>query len=89
MQALTDALRAADLKWISGYVSIKESHQSSIVVYRRMAPQIALPCYLVDTNVQNGALRVLRGSHRKSTPIHAVLPEAPGNPAEDLKRSRQ
>jgi hypothetical protein len=26
MQALTDALRAADLKWISGYVSIKEPH---------------------------------------------------------------
>ena len=55
------------------------------LTYRRMAPQIAVLCYLADTNAQNGALRVLRGSHLKSAPIHAVLPEAHGHSAEGLE----
>lgn len=96
VQALTAVLRADDLRWISGYVSIKEPHSPPLwwhqdwwcwdhpVSYRRMAPQIAVLCYLADANAQNGALRVLRGSHLKSTPIHAVLPEAHGHSAEGL-----
>jgi Phytanoyl-CoA dioxygenase (PhyH) len=97
VQALTDVLRADDLKWISGYVSIKEPHSPPLwwhqdwwcwdhpLSYRRVAPQIAVLCYLADTNAQNGALRVLRGSHLKSAPIHAVLPEAHGHTAEGLE----
>jgi Phytanoyl-CoA dioxygenase (PhyH) len=96
MQALTDALRADDLKWISGYVSIKEAHSPPLwwhqdwwcwdhpLSYRRMAPQVAVLCYLADTTAENGALRVLPGSHHKSTSIHAVLPEAHGVNAEEL-----
>ncbi|MBZ5705629.1 MAG: phytanoyl-CoA dioxygenase family protein [Acidobacteriia bacterium] len=97
VQILSDALRADDLKWISGYVSIKEAHSPALwwhqdwwcwdhpVSYRRAAPQVALLCYLTDTSVYNGALRILPGSHLKSAPIHAALPEAHGHTAEDLE----
>lgn len=98
--ARIDAIRAAteaqDLRWISGYVSIKEPrtpplwwHQdwwcwSHQVTFRRAAPQVALLLYLTDTNPSNGALRVLPGSHRRSGPLHALLPEAHGSHAEQL-----
>ncbi|MGB6678763.1 MAG: phytanoyl-CoA dioxygenase family protein [Terriglobales bacterium] len=97
VQGLTDVLRADDLKWISGYVSTKEPHSPPLWwhqdwwcwdhprSYRRSAPQIAVLCYLADTTEQNGALRVLRGSHLKSTPIHTVLPEAHGQGADGLE----
>jgi hypothetical protein len=97
VQGLTDVLRADDLKWISGYVSVKEPHSPPLwwhqdwwcwdhpLSYRRIAPQIAVLCYLADTTEQNGALRVLRGSHLKSTPIHAILPEAHGHGADGLE----
>ena len=97
VQALTDVLRANDLKWISGYVSVKAPHSPPLwwhqdwwcwdhpLSYRRTAPQVAVLCYLADTNVHNGALRVLPGSHLKSNPIHAVLPEAHGHGAEGLE----
>jgi ectoine hydroxylase-related dioxygenase (phytanoyl-CoA dioxygenase family) len=96
LQVLSEVLRADDLKWISGYVSIKEAHSPPLwwhqdwwcwdhsVSYRRAAPQVALLCYLTDTTLHNGALRILPGSHLKSAPIHAVLPEAHGHTAEDL-----
>ncbi len=96
MQTLTNALRADDLKWISGYVSVKESHSPPLwwhqdwwcwdhpATYQPTASQVALLCYLADTTAENGALRVLPGSHMKSTPIHAVLPEAHGAAAEEL-----
>jgi ectoine hydroxylase-related dioxygenase (phytanoyl-CoA dioxygenase family) len=97
VQALKDVLCADDLKWISGYVSVKEPHSPPLwwhqdwwcwdhpLSYRRMAPQVAVLCYLADTNAKNGALRVLPGSHLKSAPIHAVLPEAHGHSAEGLE----
>src|SRR5215469_2351791 len=97
MQALTDALGADDLRWISGYISVKEPHSPPLwwhqdwwcwdhpLSYRRAAAQIALLCYLADTSAENGALRVLPGSHLKSSPIHAVLPEAHGHSAEGLE----
>ena len=97
VRALTDVLRADDLKWISGYVSVKEPNSPPLwwhqdwwcwdhpVSYRQTAPQIAVLCYLTDTNAQNGALRILPASHRKSAPIHTVLPEAHGHTAEELE----
>jgi hypothetical protein len=96
LQLLSDSVGAEDLKWISGYVSIKEAHSPALwwhqdwwcwdhaVSYRRTAPQIATLCYLTDTTTHNGALRVLPGSHIKSAPIHAVLPEAHGQAAESV-----
>jgi ectoine hydroxylase-related dioxygenase (phytanoyl-CoA dioxygenase family) len=96
VQVLIDALHAYDLKWISGYVSVKEPHSPPLwwhqdwwcwdhpATYRPAALQIALLCYLADTTAENGALRVLPGSHLKSRPIHAVLPEADGVTAEQL-----
>jgi ectoine hydroxylase-related dioxygenase (phytanoyl-CoA dioxygenase family) len=41
-------------------------------------------CYLADTNAHNGGLRVLPGSHLRSAPIHASLPEAHSQAAENL-----
>ena len=55
------------------------------VSYRREAPQIAALCNLADTTAHNGALRVLPGSHLRSAPIHASLPEAHGQAAEYLE----
>ena len=97
MQALADALRADDLKWISGYVSVKEAHSPPLwwhqdwwcwdhpATYRPTTSQVALLCYLADTTAENGALRVLPGSHLKSAPIHAVLPAANGAAAKELR----
>jgi len=96
VQVLGEVLDADDLKWISGYVSIKDAnspplwwhqdwwcwdHASS---YRRAAPQIATLCYLADTDEHNGALRVLPGSHLRSAPVHALLPEAHSQAADGL-----
>jgi ectoine hydroxylase-related dioxygenase (phytanoyl-CoA dioxygenase family) len=48
---------------------------------------LATLCYLTATSVQNGALRVLPGTHHKSAPIHAHLPEAHTEFAETLDPS--
>jgi hypothetical protein len=97
VQALTDAVGADDPKWISGYISIKEARSPALwwhqdwwcwdhsVSYQPEAPQIAILCYLAETSVHNGALRVLPGSHRRSAPIHAILPEAHSEGAMELK----
>jgi hypothetical protein len=93
---LRERVAAADLRWISGYVSIKEPrtpplwwHQDwwcwdHAVSFRAAAAQIALLVYLSDTDSGNGALRVLPGSHLRSSPIHALLPEAHGDQAAEL-----
>ena len=97
VQALVDALGADDLRWISGYISVKEAHSPALwwhqdwwcwdhsVSYQREAPQVATLCYLTDTSIHNGALRVLPGSHLRSTPIHAILPEAHSQSAGGLE----
>jgi hypothetical protein len=97
MQALRDASGADDLKWISGYVSIKEAFSPALwwhqdwwcwdhpVSYQREAPQMAILCYPTETSMHNGALRVLPGSHLRSTSIHALLPEAHGQGAGNLE----
>jgi ectoine hydroxylase-related dioxygenase (phytanoyl-CoA dioxygenase family) len=83
-----------DLRWISGYVSTKGprtpplwwhqdwwcwNHPASL---RPAAAQVALLCYLSDTNPDNGALRLLPGSHRASVPLHTALPAAHAQDAE-------
>jgi hypothetical protein len=82
------AAGARDLRWISGYVSVKEPHSPPLwwhqdwwawdhpVSYGQDPPQIAVLCYLSDTTAGTGALRVLPGSHAASVPMHRVLPEA-------------
>jgi ectoine hydroxylase-related dioxygenase (phytanoyl-CoA dioxygenase family) len=97
MQALSDAAEADDLKWISGYVSIKEALSPALwwhqdwwcwdhrVSYQREAPQMAILCYSTNTSIHNGALRVLPRSHLRSTSIHALLPEAHGQGAGNLE----
>jgi hypothetical protein len=93
---------ANDLRWISGYISIKEAHSPALwwhqdwwcwdhsASYQRSPVQMAVLCYLAETTIENGALRVLPGSHHASAPIHAHLPDAhsrfptdpdPGDPA--------
>ena len=88
MHALRAAVGGDDLRWISGYVSIKEPHSEPLwwhqdwwcwdhpVSFRRAAVQVAVLCYLTDTDSHSGALRLLPGSHRRSSPVHASLPEA-------------
>jgi hypothetical protein len=85
---LARALGADDLRWISGYVSVKDRNSAALwwhqdwwcwdhpVTYRRAAPQAAVLTYLSPTSATTGALRVLPGSHRRSVPLHAALPEA-------------
>jgi hypothetical protein len=88
MQALAARIGATDLRWISGYVSVKDAHSQRLwwhqdwwcwqhpVSWCSRAPQVALLCYLSDTSEARGALRVLPGSHRRSLPLHALLPAA-------------
>lgn len=82
------AIGARDLRWISGYVSVKEPHSPPLwwhqdwwawdhpVSLLHDPVQVAVLCYLSDTTAQTGALRVLPGSHAASVPLHRVLPEA-------------
>jgi hypothetical protein len=99
MGALREAVGGSDLKWISGYISIKEAsspplwwHQDwwcwdHAVSYRREASQIALLCYPADTEAHNGGLRVLPRTHLRSSAIHASLPEAHSRSAQVLDSS--
>ncbi|MCI4319170.1 MAG: phytanoyl-CoA dioxygenase family protein [Thermoplasmata archaeon] len=96
IRELSRAMGADDLKWISGYISIKEARSPALwwhsdwwcwdhaISFRREAAQVAVLTYLDDTSEVNGALRVLPGSHHASTAIHAVLPEAHSRSAEEL-----
>jgi ectoine hydroxylase-related dioxygenase (phytanoyl-CoA dioxygenase family) len=96
LAALATAVDAQDLRWISGYVSVKDAHSAPLwwhqdwwcwdhpVSYRREASQVAVLCYLADTTAANGALRVLPGTHRRSVALHSALPEAHARDADDL-----
>ncbi|HEX7299819.1 MAG TPA: phytanoyl-CoA dioxygenase family protein [Solirubrobacteraceae bacterium] len=97
MRRLWEVLGGNDLRWISGYASLKEARSPALwwhqdwwcwdhaVSGRRAAAQVALLCYLTDTEARNGALRLLPGSHLRSAPIHALLPEAHSDSAEGLE----
>ena len=99
VQVLTEALDAHDLKWISGYVSIKEARSPALwwhqdwwcwdhpVTYRQASPQVALLCYLTATAAENGALRILPGTHHRSSAIHAYLPQANVHGSTDIEPS--
>jgi ectoine hydroxylase-related dioxygenase (phytanoyl-CoA dioxygenase family) len=94
--ALSRALGARDLKWISAYVSTKAPRSPTLwwhqdwwcwdhaVSYARPASQVALLCYPGATDTGTGALRLLPRSHHKSLPLHARLPEAHGDDANAL-----
>jgi Phytanoyl-CoA dioxygenase (PhyH) len=93
---LRESVSASDLRWISGYISIKEPRTPPLwwhqdwwcwdhpVSFRSAPAQLALLIYLSDTTSDNGALRVLPGSHHRSSPIHRLLPEAHGTSATEL-----
>lgn len=90
---LQNVLQASDLRWLSAYVSAKDPRTPELwwhqdwwcwdhpVSFRRAPVQIAVLCYLSDTDDRNGALRVLPGSHCGATPLHSALPEAHGHDA--------
>ena len=87
---------STDLRWISGYLSLKEPRSPSLwwhqdwwcwdhpASFDRRPPQVALLCYVSATDDRSAALRVLPGSHRVSTSLHALLPEAHSHEAGDL-----
>ncbi len=87
-RTLRQLLGGHDLRWISGYVITKDPKAGALwwhqdwwcwnhpVSLHPDAPQVALLCYLSDTNSATGALRVLPGSHRRSIPLHSLLPDA-------------
>jgi hypothetical protein len=88
LAAVAAGCGARDLRWISAYVSVKEPHSAALwwhqdwwcwdhpVSRRPDAPQVAVLLYLADTGADNAALRVLPGTHRRTSPLHAALPEA-------------
>jgi ectoine hydroxylase-related dioxygenase (phytanoyl-CoA dioxygenase family) len=98
VERLRRTLGATDLRWISGYVSTKPARSGPLwwhqdwwcwdhpVSYRPGAPQVAVLVYLTPTTERSGALRVLPGSHRRSLPLHALLPEAHTKAADDVDR---
>jgi hypothetical protein len=96
IERLRRAIGGTDLRWISGYVSVKDPHSPPLwwhqdwwcwdhpVSLRRASSQVAVLCYLSDTDATNGALRVLPGSHARSSSLHAELPEAHADEATAL-----
>jgi ectoine hydroxylase-related dioxygenase (phytanoyl-CoA dioxygenase family) len=96
MRRLSSALGAADLRFISGYVSVKNGPSGPLwwhqdwwcwdhpVTRRAAASQVAILCYLSDTDHDSAALRVLPGTHHRSVALHADLPEAHGRQADQL-----
>jgi hypothetical protein len=80
VRAVAAAAAAADLRWISGYVSVKDPRSEALewhqdwwcwdhpVSYRGEAPQVALLCYLSPTTTATAALRVVPGSHHRGMP---------------------
>jgi ectoine hydroxylase-related dioxygenase (phytanoyl-CoA dioxygenase family) len=90
------ASHADDLRWISGYVSVKSPRSPPLwwhqdwwcwdhpASFQRAASQVAVLSYVKPTSRLNGALRVLPGTHCQSGAIHAALPDLNGNAAENL-----
>ena len=99
MQRLAAVLEGDDLRWISGYLSLKEPGSRALgwhqdwwkwdhpVSFDPRPAQVALLCYLTATDADRAALRVLPGSHRERTELHACLPAAHGEAAEALDPS--
>ncbi len=90
------AVGARDLRWISGYVSVKDPDSPPLwwhqdwwawdhpISLSREPTQVALLCYLSDTSVTSGALRVIPGSHHGNVDLHGLLPQAHSDEATAL-----
>jgi hypothetical protein len=75
-RVLADALAAQDLRWISGYVSVKDPRSEALewhqdwwcwdhpVSFSEEPAQVAVLVYLSDTSSRTAALRVKPGTHR-------------------------
>ena len=75
-------------RWSSGFVISKPPKSPALfwhqdwwgwndpISYTDVPQQLFLMYYLVDTQVYNGCLRVLKGTHRKRHAMHDLLPEA-------------
>jgi ectoine hydroxylase-related dioxygenase (phytanoyl-CoA dioxygenase family) len=80
--AALQALEFANPKFASGYIISKPPHSPQLFwhqdwwgwddpgSYDDLPAQLFLMYYLVDTNRQNGCLRVIPGSHRRRHPLH-------------------
>lgn len=96
MRRLAAVTDGDDLRWISGYLSLKEPHSPALwwhqdwwcwdhsISYEPRAAQVALLVYLSATDEETAALRVLPRSHHERTDLHAALPEAHSARAGDL-----
>jgi ectoine hydroxylase-related dioxygenase (phytanoyl-CoA dioxygenase family) len=96
IERLRSVLGAADLKWLSGYLSTKTPETRALwwhqdwwcwdhpVSFIRSASQAGVLCYLGNTSEKNGALRVLAGSHHESSQIHGQLPVPHAHEADEL-----
>ncbi|CAN7212969.1 phytanoyl-CoA dioxygenase family protein [Bradyrhizobium sp. LjRoot220] len=86
MSDLQAALHGGELKWISAYISTMRGGSLAVpwhqdwwcwdhpVSYSPQSTQVALLCYLTHVGRDNGALRVIPGSHLRQTALHAALP---------------
>ncbi len=101
--SLLDALRAVgghDIRWTSGYLISKPPggaplfwHQDwwgwdSPISYAKAPAQLFVMIYLTDTRVENGCLRVIPGSHRRSHPLHTLPAAHTKELATDIGDSR-
>ena len=89
-------LRLEDARFSSGYVISKPPHSPPLfwhqdwwgwdhpLSYTDRILQVFVFHYLTDTDIENGCLRVVPGSHRNRHKIHDILPKAH---AEDLSRA--
>jgi ectoine hydroxylase-related dioxygenase (phytanoyl-CoA dioxygenase family) len=76
VESVRTAAVATDLRWISGYVSVRPAKTGPLawhqdwwcwdhpVSFADTAPQIAALCYLDTIESENAALRVVPGTHR-------------------------
>ena len=75
-------------RWSSGFIISKPPQSPALfwhqdwwgwndpISYTDVPQQLFLMYYLVDTTIENGCLRVLKGTHRKRHAMHDLLPEA-------------
>ena len=75
-------------RWSSGFVISKPPESPALfwhqdwwgwndpISYTDVPQQLFLMYYLIDTTIENGCLRVLKGTHRKRHAMHDLLPEA-------------
>lgn len=82
------ALGFSKPRWSSGFVICKPPHSPALFWHQDWACwddpssymdtplQLFLMYYLVDTDIHNGCLRAIKGSHRRRHPMHDAVPVA-------------